>query len=163
MNTLQFPESGSNAGYSNADMFTSFFVSIWLGASPFAHTSILQHDSVLQRIFWLKRAPSNDTYRRFFQKFDFETGSNFFFELYRWIFSQLNFDNFTLDVGSSVWTWYGKQEGAKRGYNAKKRGRPSHHPIITFVAEMKMVANFLVKTRRHRLSQQYNCFSRRNF
>ena len=145
MNTLQLPESGSNAGYSNADMFTSFFVSIWLGASRFAHTSILQHDSVLQRIFGLKRAPSNDTYRRFFQKFDFETGSNFFFELYSWMFSQLNFDNFTLDVDSSVWTRYGKQEGAKRGYNAKKRGRPSHHPIIAFVAEMKMVANFWLR------------------
>lgn len=145
MDSLNLSQPGSNAGYSNADMFTSFFVSIWLGASRFAHTSVLQHDSVLQKIFGLQRAPSNDTYRRFFQKFDFETGSNFFFDVYRWMFSQLNFDNFTLDVDSSVWTRYGKQEGAKRGYNAKKRGRPSHHPIIAFVAEMKMVANFWLR------------------
>ncbi len=105
-------------------------MSIWLGANRFAHTSVLQHDKVLQKIFGLKRAPSNDTYRWFFQKFDFETGSNFFIELYKWMFSQLKFDHFTLDVDSSVWTRYGKQEGARRGYNSKKRGRASHHPII---------------------------------
>ena len=48
-------------------------------------------------------------------------------------------------MDSSVWTRYGKQEGAKKGYNAKKRGRPSHHPLIAFVAEMKMVANFWLR------------------
>lgn len=143
--TLNLPESGSNAGYSNKDIFESFWVSIWLGANRFAHTSILQHDKVLQKIFGFKRAPSNDTYRRFFQKFDLETSSNFFQEVYAWMFSQLNFDNFTLDVDSSVWTRYGKQQGAKKGYNPKKRGRASHHPLMAFVAEMKMVANFWLR------------------
>jgi hypothetical protein len=145
MDSLELSESGSNAGYSNREIIESFFVSIWLGANRFAHTSILQHDKVLQKIFGLKRAPSNDTYRRFFQKFDFETGSNFFIALFTWMFSQLKFDHFTLDVDSSVWTRYGKQQGAKRGYNAKKRGRASHHPIIAFVAELKMVANFWLR------------------
>ena len=68
MDSLNLSKSGSNAGYSNRDIFTSFFVSIWLGASRFAHTSVLQHDTVLQKIFGLKRAPTNDTYRRFFSE-----------------------------------------------------------------------------------------------
>ena len=100
---------------------------------------------MLQKIFNIKRAPSNDTYRRFFHKFDLETGSNFFIALYSWMFSQLRFDHFTLDVDSSVWTRYGKQEGAKKGYNPKKRGRLSHHPLLAFVAEMKMVTNFWLR------------------
>jgi hypothetical protein len=139
------PEPESNAGYSAFEIFQSFWISIWLGANRFAHTSVLQHDKVLQKIFNLKRAPSNDTYRRFFHKFDLESGSNFFVALFSWLFSQLKFDNFTLDVDSSVWTRYGQQEGAKKGYNPKKRGRASHHPIIAFVAEMKMVANFWLR------------------
>lgn len=138
-------EPGSNAGYSVVEIFTGFWVSVWLGANRFSHTSIFQHDKVLQKIFGFKRAPSNDTYRRFFGKFDLETGSNFFMEIYSWMFSQLKFDNFTLDVDSSAWTRYGKQQGAKKGYNPKKRGRASHHPIIAFVAEMKMVANFWLR------------------
>ena len=40
-------------------------------------------------------------------------------------------DNLNLD--SSVLTRYGAQQGAKRGYNPKKRGRPSHHPLMAFL------------------------------
>ena len=47
----------------------------------------------------------------------------------------------TLDLDSSVVTRYGEQEGAKVGYNPHKPGRPSHHPIIAFMPEMRMVVN----------------------
>ena len=138
-------ESSSNAGYSTVQVFESFWLNIWLGANRFSHTSVLKYDVVLQKIFNWKRAPSNDTYRRFFHKFDLETGSNFFKDLFTWMFSQIKLDYFTLDVDSSVWTRYGNQEGARKGYNAKKRGRPSHHPLIAFVSELKMVSNFWLR------------------
>lgn len=38
-------------------------------------------------------------------------------------------------------THYGAQEGAKRGYNPAKRGRASHHPLMAFVADTRMIAN----------------------
>ena len=163
INSLGILEPGSNAGYSVSEMFTSFFVSVWLGANRFAHTSILQHDKVLQRIFGLNRAPSNDTYRRFFQKFDFELSTNAFFELYSWMFSQLKLDNYTLDVDSSVWTRYGKQQGSKKGYNPKKRGRLSHHPLIAFVAELKMVANFWLRPGNSNTSNNILAFLQETF
>lgn len=163
INSLGIVEPGSNAGYSVFEMFTSFFVSVWLGANRFAHTSILQHDKVLQRIFGLNRAPSNDTYRRFFQKFDFELSTNAFFELYSWMFSQLKLDNYTLDVDSSVWTRYGKQQGSKKGYNPKKRGRLSHHPLIAFVAELKMVANFWLRPGNSNTSNNILAFLQETF
>lgn len=37
-----------------------------------------------------------------------------------------------LDLDSTVLTLYGKQEGAEIGYNPKKRGRPSYHPLLGF-------------------------------
>jgi hypothetical protein len=40
-------------------------------------------------------------------------------------------DNLNLD--SSVLIRYGNQEGAKRGYNPKKRGRPSHYLLLAFL------------------------------
>lgn len=163
INSLGIVEPGSNAGYSVSEMFTSFFVSVWLGANRFAHTSILQHDKVLQRIFGLNRAPSNDTYRRFFQKFDFELSTNAFLELYSWMFSQLKLDNYTLDVDSSVWTRYGKQQGSKKGYNPKKRGRLSHHPLIAFVAELKMVANFWLRPGNSNTSNNILAFLQETF
>jgi hypothetical protein len=43
-------------------------------------------------------------------------------------------------------TRYGNQEGAKKGYNPKKRGRNSHHPLIAFVAEVRMAVNFWLRS-----------------
>ncbi len=42
----------------------------------------------------------------------------------------------TLMLDSTVVVRYGqKQAGAEKGYNPKKRGRRSHHPIVAFVKE----------------------------
>ena len=42
----------------------------------------------------------------------------------------------TLVVDSTVVVRYGrKQAGAEVGYNPKKRGRPSHHPLVAFIRE----------------------------
>jgi hypothetical protein len=141
----ELPQPGSNVGYEALHIIQAFWVSIWLGANRFAHTAVLRHDSVLQKIFGWKRCPSDNTYVRFFKKLDIEKSSKLFYDLGQWFFSQLRFDHFTLDVDSSVWTRYGSQQGARRGYNPKKRGRNSHHPLMAFVAEMKMVANFWLR------------------
>ena len=37
-------------------------------------------------------------------------------------------------------TRYGEQQGAKKGYNPSKKGRASHHPLIAFIADVKLVA-----------------------
>ena len=42
----------------------------------------------------------------------------------------------TIVMDSTVVVRYGlKQAGAERGYNPKKRGRPSHHPLVAYVLE----------------------------
>ena len=42
----------------------------------------------------------------------------------------------TIVMDSTVVVRYGlKQAGAERGYNPKKRGRPSHHPLLAYVLE----------------------------
>ena len=43
-------------------------------------------------------------------------------------------------------TRYGIQEGAKKGYNPNKKGRPSHHPLIAFIADVKLVANMWLRS-----------------
>jgi hypothetical protein len=80
----------------------------------------------LVKIFDWKEAPGQDTYKRFFSKFTQVKNLNVSQYFYSWIFDNFKFDNFTLDIDSSVMTRYGFQEGAKRGYNPSKKGRPSH-------------------------------------
>ena len=45
----------------------------------------------------------------------------------------------TIDLDSSVKTCFGFQEGAKKGFNEKKRGALSYHPLLAFCAETKEV------------------------
>ena len=54
----------------------------------------------------------------------------------RWALSGGTPKRLTLVVDSTVVVRYGRrQAGAEVGYNPKKRGRPSHHPLLAFVRE----------------------------
>jgi hypothetical protein len=47
---------------------------------------------------------------------------------------------YSLDLDSTVFERYGHQQGALRGPNPRKHGRPSHHPLVAVLAE----AHFLL-------------------
>jgi len=141
MRTLPLPQPGSNRGYDPITVIESFWTSIWIGASRFCHSGYLRYDTVLKDIFGWKTSPSESTYSRFFRKFSWSRNDAFFPDLQQWFFEQLTFNNMTLDLDSSVITRYGEQEGAKVGYNPHKPGRASHHPLMAFMADMRMVVN----------------------
>ena len=140
------PKSGSNRGYKSSTIIEGFITSIWCGASRFLHTEVTRHDIALGNIFDWSRTPGQDTYKRFFAKFDQAKNQAVSDYFYSWIFDNFKFDNFTLDIDSSVMTRYGEQEGAKKGYNPAKRGRNSHHPLIAFVDDVKLVANMWLRS-----------------
>jgi hypothetical protein len=141
LKTLELPQGRSNNCINSIDIIESFFVGVWIGCFKFSHTSVVRFDETLRKIFGWQRVPSGTTYGRYFERFTYETNSNLFTELNRWFFHQLSFNNYTLDIDSTVITRYGEQEGALKGYNPKKRGRRSHHPLFAFIADVKMVAN----------------------
>lgn len=136
---LPFP--GSNRGYSPEQIIESFWLSIWTGASRYIHCDWLRYDKVLQDIFGWDRMPSQSTYSRFFGKFTQKRNTEVFPVLQRWFFEQLQVDNLTIDFDSTVITRFGEQQGSARGYNPNKRGRNSHHPLMAFVSQTRMVAN----------------------
>jgi len=141
LSELDIPKPGSNRGYSGTQLVISFIVSIWCGANKFFHTEVTRQDEVIKEIFGWKSMAGHLSFERFFCKFSKARNQRVFTDLYQWFFNQLKFDNYTLDVDSSVLTRYGSQEGATKGYNPSKPGRPSHHPIIAFVGSIRMIAN----------------------
>jgi hypothetical protein len=140
------PRSGSNRGYATSTIIEGFIASISCGANRFLHTEVTRHHSALGKIFGWKNTPGQDTYKRFFLKIDQISNLKVSEYFYSWIFNNLKFDNFTLDIDSLVMTRYVEQEGAKKGYNPTKRGRCSHHPLIVFIADMKLVANMWLRS-----------------
>jgi len=140
------PQPGSNRGYQTATIIESFITSIWCGANRFLHTEVTRHDAALGKIFDWETPPGQDVYKRFFSKFTQAKNLRMSEYFYSFIFDNFKFDRFTLDIDSSVMTRYGTQEGAKKGYNPAKKGRASHHPLIAFIADIKLVANMWLRS-----------------
>lgn len=121
--------------------FTAFIVSVLAGARRFSHTMMLRADVALHAMLGIKRFPSDDTIRNFFLRFNMGQVQRFFDPLFQWLIERLPSipEGYTLDMDSTVFERYGKQEGALKGHNPKKRGRPSHHPLLAMLAEAHFV------------------------
>lgn len=140
------PTQGSNRGHNIVDLLEAFIVSVWCGANRFLHTEVTRNDAALGSIFGWKKVPGQDAYKRYFNKFTQATNAGVSQQFYTWLMSNINYNHFTLDFDSSIITRYGKQEGAKKGYNPNKPGRPSHHPLIAFVDDVRLVANMWLRS-----------------
>lgn len=138
LTAARLPQPQSNRGYEPVVMIESFMVSVWVGGVRFSHTALVRFDEALRQIFAWKRVASVSTFTRFFRRFRQSDVTETFGYLHRWFWGQIPPKTLTLDLDSSVITRYGEQEGAAIGYNPAKRGRPSHHPLFAFVADLRM-------------------------
>lgn len=140
------PEASSNRGYASCQLIEQFMVSIWCGACRFAHAEMVRLDNVLCRLFGWPCAAEFKAIIRLFGRFDMLTNERVQGYMYRWLFDKLpSMKRVTLDLDSTVVTRNGQQEGASRGYNPARHGRPSHHPLLAFIAEFRLVANFWLR------------------
>jgi hypothetical protein len=142
----ELPTQNSNRGYAINVILESFITSVWCGANRFLHTEITRADRALGKIFGWNQVPGQDAYKRYFSKFNQVINNQVNHHFFSWFFQNIAINYFTLDIDSTVMTRYGEQEGAKKGYNPKKRGRKSHHPIIAFVNDVRLVANIWLRS-----------------
>lgn len=142
LSQLDIPHPGSNRGYPAIDIIEGFLASVVLGARRLEHSGMLRMDHVIQEIFgWKRGMASASTFSRFFSKFNVERNDNVFPKLMKYILSLVPMRYITIDIDSTVITRYGHQEYASKGYNPDKHGRLSHHPLMAFCDELKMVVN----------------------
>ena len=123
--------------------FTAFLLSVVAGARRLAHTtSLLRADTALHALLGISRFPIDDTVRNLFKRFGQGQCQRFFSGLGNWQFERLPecAAGYSLDLDSTVFERYGHQQGALRGPNPRKHGRPSHHPLVAVLAE----AHFLL-------------------
>lgn len=110
------------------------------GGYRFAHSMLWNHGvEALKRVLgvaWLPLAAS--TLTRFWNKIETQAVVEQLADSSRILaktivdWEKIGEDNLNLDA--SVLTRYGTQQGAIIGYNPKKPGRPSHHPLLAFLS-----------------------------
>ena len=139
------PQACSNRDYEPLQIIEQFLVSIWCDANRFAHADITRMDGTLSRLFGWTRVARHKAIKRLLNRFDMARNEQVQGQIYRWLFERLSIDRLTLDVDSTVIHRNGNQQGAAQGYNPSKKGRCSHHPLLAFIAETRMVANFWLR------------------
>lgn len=140
------PQPGSNRGYRPEQLILQMMISVWCGANRFEHAEVTRFDRTLGTIFGFVRMANFKAITRLFGKFSQPMNDRVFGHLQQWLFSQLQIGRVTLDLDSTVMTRFGTQQhGAAKGYNPSKPGRASHHPLMAFVAETRMVANLWLR------------------
>lgn len=140
------PQQESNRGYKPEQLLTNFMVGVWCGANCFEHMEVTRRDHVIGELFGWQQMPGHRAFQRYFNKFNQAKNQEVFTSLYRWFFNRLQFDNYTIDFDSTILTRYGDQQGAKKGYNANKPGRKSHHPLLAFISDIRMVGNLWLRS-----------------
>lgn len=99
-------------------------------------TEILQYNGLFLSLVGLKKFPDQTALRRFLRRIPPPAIR----EMVR-LHDRLRTELFAIPrdrtqlefhMDSVVLTLYGKQQGARKGYNPRKKGRPSYHPILCF-------------------------------
>ena len=124
-----------------AHTLTAFCIGVVAGARRFAHTELVRADRALHALLGLDRWPGADTVRGLFHRFSQASIQSFWRPLWVWMLGLVRCptEGFSLDLDSTVFQRAGHQQGALKGYNPRRPGRRSHHPLLAVLAEVPLV------------------------
>jgi len=122
--------------YSISDSILAILYPIILGLERIETNILLQQNGVFQYLASLPTYPDPTTLRRFLERFG-SRGLTAFQNLHDrfrdyFLMKPDPLSSVIFDLDTKVLTVYGQQEGAKVGFNPKKRGRPSYQPLLCF-------------------------------
>lgn len=122
--------------YHPTDLILALVYALIAGLRRINQTEILQYNGTFLSLLGMEQFPNQSTLRRFLQRLSPQAIR----QLVR-LHDQLRQELFAhptpprsliFDVDSVVLTLYGHQQGARVGYNPKKKGRRSYHPLLCF-------------------------------
>ena len=127
--------------YRVGTMLVSLLYALVLDLNRLLDTARLQRDSVFQRLVGFNGYPHQSTFSRFLKLFSVPVAEKIG-EISVTLLGKVRNDfkewtKLTLDFDSHVETVYGNQQRARVGYNPKKPGRKSFHPLLCFIGETR--------------------------
>ena len=149
-------EGRRKSKYRIGDMLISCLYGMFLGYPRPGQMEILSADRVFQKVAGLVSFPVQSTISRFLNALKVSVAkeiAGFNFDLlmkFRDGFKALK--GITLDLDSHVTPVYGTQQRAGLGYNPKKKGRKSYHPLLCFIGETRDYIGGLFRSGTHHTS-----------
>jgi hypothetical protein len=120
----------------------AMILALYVGWSRLNHLQFLQREPMLTGILGVEQLPVQSTFWRFLASLHLVAARQLL-EVGRrmrqrvWEAANMELKEVTLDTDTTVQTVYGRQMGARKGYNPQHRGKKSYQPILTFLAETR--------------------------
>ena len=124
--------------YRPTDVMLALLFAIIAGLRRLNKTEVLQYNGAFLSLLGLPTFPDQSTFRRFLKRLPTETIRRVV-RMHDQLRRELSVlpqapSSLIFDIDSVVLTLYGQQQGARVGYNPKKHGRRSYHPLLCFEA-----------------------------
>ena len=120
----------------------AMILALYVGFSRLNHLQFLQREPMLTGILEVGELPVQSTFWRFLASLHLGAAPQLL-QVGRqmrqrvWEAAHVELKEVTLDTDTTVQTVYGRQMGARKGYNPQHRGKKSYQPILTFLAETR--------------------------
>lgn len=128
-----------------ADVLGTILLSVLAGHSRYAHITALRFDGVNPQLLGMSKVCSEDSVRRAFSDVQESECAAWLTRHLRNSYEPLLREPWILDIDTTVKPLYGHQEGAVKGYNPGKPGRPSHAYHTYFAANLRLVLDVEVQ------------------
>ncbi len=128
-----------------ADILGTILLSVLAGHRRYAHITALRFDGVNPQLLGMTKVASEDSVRRAFSGVEEAPCTEWLTRHLRNSYEPLLREPWILDIDSTVKPLYGHQEGAVKGYNPGKPGRPSHVYHTYFAATIRLVLDVEVQ------------------
>jgi hypothetical protein len=149
-------EGRRESRYSPAQLLVGVLYGIFLGYCRPGQMKVLVKDQVFQKLAGFKGFPVQSTLSRFFGGLKVavahQIGQVSFDQLLSFRKQFRGWFRITLDLDSHVTSVYGKQQRTGLGYNPKKKGRKSYHPLFCFIGETRDYLAGLLRSGVHHTS-----------
>lgn len=134
-------ESPRRTAYPPVDLLLALLFAIMADLRRINKTEILQYNGVWQTLLGLRQFPNQSTLRRFLKRLT-PTQIRRLVAVHDHLRARLfgyprPRTSVTFDLDSVVVVLYGTPQGARVGYNPKKPGRRSYHPLLGFEAHLQ--------------------------
>ena len=129
----------SNNAPKKVDVLGSLLLSILSGHKRYSNIGTLVGDGVNPKLLGMTKVVSDDSARRGLLKIDEQKGVEWMQHHLQECYEPLLQLPWIMDVDVTIKTIYGNQEGAEKGYNPHKKGRPSHTYHTYMMANLKLV------------------------
>jgi hypothetical protein len=129
---------GSPNAYPAREVIGTLVLGILAGHWRYAHLSALRFDAVAPGLLGLGGLVSEDSVRRGLRRIDQLTGRQWLTGHLRQSWWEFLSTPWILDVDTTIKPIYGRQEGARVGYNPQKPGRPSHALHTYWISTLRL-------------------------